>query len=160
MNRKEFDILDYKVIYSINYINMPIIVYIAFAMTIILSFLVIKKNSIIRTQKMVGGVIFIAFISGVFCIKSIHSHFGNVKALKCGDYKLVEGKVINFSSASSNLKNIESFEVGGKRFEYSNALLNGGLNHSIEGLVKNGSIVRVYYKNDDILKLDIKNEDS
>lgn len=155
-NRKEVSKLNYIVVYSVNYINMPIIVYITLAITIILSFLFVVKRNIIRTRKMMSKLIFVTFVTGVFGIGGAYSHFSDVKALKYGDYKFVEGEVKNFSPASSNLKGNEKFEVDGKNFEYSNASVTGGLNHSIYGIIKNGSIVRVYYKNDDILRIEVE----
>jgi hypothetical protein len=43
-------------------------------------------------------------------------------------------------------------------FQNSNALINGGLSHSISdsGLMKNGSEVKVYYKNNAILRIEAK----
>lgn len=154
--RKECVKLNYVVVYSVGYTNVPAIVYVALIITIIIIFLIVTKSNILRSKKMISGCIFIAFITGIISLGAIYSHFSNIIALKHGDYKIIEGEVKNFSPAASNLKDIETFKVNEKTFKYSNSSLNGGLNHSIANVVNNGSIVKVYYRNDDIIRLEIK----
>ena len=149
--------MNYVVVYSVSYANLPVMVYVALIITILIIFLIVTNTNILISKKMIRGCIFIAFITGILSSGGIYSHFSNVIALKYGDYKIIEGEVKNFSPASSNLKDIETFEVNEKTFKYSNASLNGGLNYSIAAVVKTGSIIKVYYRNDDIIRLEIKN---
>jgi hypothetical protein len=137
---------------------MPIIIYVTLAITVIIIVFLITQNKVIVNPKVKRGCIITAVFLGLFGIGNAYSYLSNASSLKFGDYKVVEGKVENFSPASSNPKGIESFEVNGKIFRYSNASLSGGLTHSISnnGVVKNGSVVKIYYKNDAILRFEVK----
>lgn len=150
--------MNYNVIYSVNYFNMPIIVYVTLVITISIVVFLIRKHKDIENRKIIRGVIPAGFFVGIFAIASVYSYLNNIHSLKAGNYKVIEGKVESFSPAASSYKGIESFQVNSKTFEYSYSSINGGLNHSvfnIEGM-KNGSMVRVCYKNNTILRLEVR----
>lgn len=148
--------MDYGSLYSINYINMPITTYICLiVMVIIIVLLITKRKSL--NKKVGRWIIFALICSAPFSLGGAYNHLSHASSLKSGDYILVEGKVEDFSPASSRpTKRIESFQVNGKKFEYSIFMDNGGLRHSLSDCVKNGSDVKVYYKYNAILRIEVK----
>lgn len=137
---------------------MPVSIYITSIITVVIIVLLITKSKIVSNPKVRRFLIFILVFAVPSSVGSTYSHLSNAHSLKVGDYKLVEGKIENFSPAASNPKGHESFQVNGEMFSYSSTFITGGLTHSIadSGLVKNGSDVKVYYKYNAILRLEVK----
>lgn len=153
--------MDYEVVYSSSYTNMPAFIYIYLPIVItaavIFIILLINKSKILSNPKVNRIIIITLVFALLFGIENAYSYISNINSLEVGDYELLEGKVENFSPASASKKGYESFQVNGKTFLYANGLLTGGLSHSIEDSgVKNGSLVKVYYRHDAILRIEVK----
>ncbi len=85
------------------------------------------------------------------------SYFALIGALRNGTATTLEGIVSNFHPAA-NLKETESFVVDGHAFSYSKYALRQGF-HTLElqgSPIADGAYVRLSYRNDSILKLEIR----
>lgn len=100
-------------------------------------------------------VLLIGFsLATILEISEIWSHEVNAYSLKNGNFSVIEGRIENFSPAKNDPKGMESFEINGKYFRYSKFLATGGLNHSIAQKIGNGTQVKIYYKDNSILRID------
>lgn len=86
----------------------------------------------------------------------LYQHFRCVAWARSGAFQIVEGRVSQFHPSPS--KRTESFVVKGITFSYSDANLGeGGFRYSFgpDGLLREGSDVRVSHREGRILKLEI-----
>jgi hypothetical protein len=85
------------------------------------------------------------------------SNYNAAKALRTGDYKVVEGRVENFRPVPWYGKGDESFDVNNVPFAYSDYILTAGFNTyaSHGGRIRAGLPVRIAYKDGEILRLEI-----
>ena len=80
-----------------------------------------------------------------------------VNAYRTGRCDVVEGVVENFKPMPPSYHGLESFTIGGKRFEYSDFRNTPGFHHSrlAGGPICAGLVVRIYYLGSDIARLEI-----
>jgi len=135
---------------------MHVVIYITLLIAIILIYLLITKDKILISPKSRKKVIIFTIVISIFALLGACGHWSNVKSFEKGEYKLIEGQIEDFVPASEGIKGTESFEVNGMKFSYAFSEIIGGLNHSISGSIKNGSIVKIYYKNNAILRFELK----
>jgi hypothetical protein len=80
------------------------------------------------------------------------------KALQTRDYQIVEGTVEDFVPIPPGGHSIERFKVGTKSFEYGSGwgsiVFNSDWNR---GYIRNGGQVRISYRNEDILRVELRN---
>lgn len=149
--------MDYEVIYSASYRDIPISVYIFFIIFIIFIAIFYNKDKIFSDRRIIIWMRFMMPFFVIVCMGTIYNYISAWHSLKVGEYKVIEGKVENFSPASNNPKGYEYFLIGGKKFLYSHVHNTGGLNHSlVDSGISNGSEVRIYYKGEAILKVEMK----
>ena len=80
------------------------------------------------------------------------------RALRTGNYKIVEGRVENFAPMPWAGHAEETFDVNGVHFAYSDYVVTAGFNHSAShgGPIREGLPVRITYKGDgEILRLEV-----
>lgn len=78
-------------------------------------------------------------------------------ALASGSASYVEGVVERFVPMPYSGHAMESFEVAGKRFEYSDYVVTAGFNHTAShgGPIRAGRTVKVWYVGDTIVRLQV-----
>ncbi len=92
------------------------------------------------------------------------STYGNYRRhsllMREGRASLVEGRVENFVPMAYHGHGLESFEVNGVRFEYSDYVVSPGFNNSKShgGPIDEGRLVRIHHRDGIILRLEIKDE--
>lgn len=145
--------MNYKVVYEITYFNLQPVLLILLIIIVILSLIIIRRKRLSISVNAMAAIIVLFVFCIIFETVSLVNHEKNVQCLKYGNCNEVEGTVENFIPADKNVKGIESFDVKGIKFNYTQAIINGGLNHSISNEIRNGSIVKIYYKNGVILKI-------
>jgi hypothetical protein len=79
------------------------------------------------------------------------------KALRSGDYRVVEGRVEHFKPMPKEGHAEETFEVNGVSFAYSDYIVTGGFNNTAShgGPIREGLPVRIAYKDGEILRLEV-----
>jgi|1186.fasta_scaffold20337_3 hypothetical protein len=80
------------------------------------------------------------------------------RALRTGDYKVVEGRVENFAPMPWAGHGDETFDVNGVHFAYSDYTVTAGFNNTAShgGPIRAGLPVRISYKGDgEILRLEV-----
>jgi hypothetical protein len=84
-------------------------------------------------------------------------YIANLTALRNRSYQVVEGRVTNFSPLPVSGHGVESFDVDGVSFSYSDYIITSGFNHTAAngGPIRPGLYVRVTYVDDAILRLEI-----
>ena len=103
-------------------------------------------------------------ISGIglaFSIVLAVGHYGEYhkakKALETGDYQLSEGTVTDYVPMPPEGHSIESFKIGNTSFKYGSGwgsiVFKSEWNH---GYIRNGSQVRISYKGEDILRVEVR----
>lgn len=128
-------------------------------------FIFFKKNrpisKFVRIYVILSGWLFLLFAvlwtaGATYSLFSSSANYAN--ALKNNEYKIVEGRVNNFVPAPAEGHGMESFEVNGVPFSYSDYIITGGFNQTSShgGPIKEGMLVRIAYKDGVILKIDIK----
>ena len=81
----------------------------------------------------------------------------NLSILSSGQYSVVEGLVTNFTTIPHNGHGRESFTVAGQHFSYSPYKMTNAF-HQIAadgGPMRDGLYVRIIYRDDVILKIEI-----
>ena len=148
--------MNYKKVFSITYFNMPVIVYLLLLLITVFVLALIFTKRLGLSTKIIRGIITALIFITIFEIFCIGTHDINAYSLYNENYSLLEGQVEKFIPFNQNPKGIESFEVKGIKFRYSSASINGGLNHSISDSINNGTNVKIYYKNDVILRIEVE----
>src|SRR5947208_38201 len=76
-------------------------------------------------------------------------------AFRAGKCSVVEGTVTDFHAMPANGHGIESFLVGGKRFQYSDYIITSGFHQTTShgGPVRDGLRLRIHYLGSNIAKL-------
>ena len=84
-------------------------------------------------------------------------HYDLLKKYQNKEYEVVEGIVKNFDPMPPSGHKMESFTVGGKRFEYSDYIITAGFNKTSShgGPISEGLKVRISYIADTIIKLEV-----
>src|ERR1051326_926742 len=81
----------------------------------------------------------------------------DVDALQNGEAKIVDGRVEHYWQVPNKS---EAFDVGGVRFQYGEGLVIAGFNHTASrgGPIREGLPVKIWYWNEQILRLQMKTE--
>jgi hypothetical protein len=99
------------------------------------------------------GLIF----SIVLLLGNWNQYYQATRALRLGDYETVEGIVQDFVPMPPGGHATESFTVGNVPFHYGagwgSIVFNSEWNH---GNLRNGAHVRIAYKNEDILRIEVQ----
>jgi hypothetical protein len=105
------------------------------------------------------GLLFLLFacvwtLIGFFAI--LGQHQAGAAALQ-RPFDVVEGTVTNFVPMPYEGHKMESFEVGGRRFSYSDYILTPGFHNTAShgGPIKPGLHVRLSYAGNDILRIEV-----
>ena len=114
-----------------------------------------------RKRLRIGGYFMLSFallwMLGSF--GSMYSQYRKcVEAYRQGKYSLVEGDVEDFDPMPYEGHQDEFFTVQGKRFCYSDYMIQAGFNQSAShgGPIRQGLPVRIAFSNDQILRLEIR----
>lgn len=100
----------------------------------------------------------------LWSVVSFLSTYGLYLSLKhaeeSGRFRVVEGKVQNFHPMPYGGHAMESFEVGGVQFSYSDYVVTAGFNNTAShgGPIRQGLPVRVSYVGNSIVKLEIRSD--
>lgn len=103
----------------------------------------------------------------VFCVITIfavaNGYYNIVVPYQKGDYKVIEGKVENYNPMPYEGHKLESFEVNGIQFEYSDFTVSFGYHHAAShgGVIsKNGMNVKIgyveYNHKNEIVQIEVK----
>jgi hypothetical protein len=86
-------------------------------------------------------------------------YLNDLNAMKSGKVGYVEGQVESFVPMPYTGHAMESFTVKGIPFSYSDYVVTPGFNNTTShgGPIRNGLYVRIWYLQNEILKLEIKN---
>lgn len=103
------------------------------------------------------GCLFFAVLTLLTFVLTWGSYFSLTRALANGTANTLEGVISEFHPAS-DMKGHESFVLNGREFSYSHNALKQGFNTlRLEGSpLANGSYVRLAYRDDSILRLEIR----
>jgi hypothetical protein len=91
----------------------------------------------------------------------LYQHFRCAAWARAGDFEVVEGQVTDFRPLAKREKGSERFTVQGNTFSYSSANLGqGGFRYEFgpDGLLHEGSQVRISHREGRILKLEIQRD--
>jgi hypothetical protein len=91
----------------------------------------------------------------------LYQHFRCAASARAGDFEVVEGQVTDFRPLAKREKGSERFTVQGNTFSYSSANLGqGGFRYEFgpDGLLHEGSQVRISHREGRILKLEIQRD--
>jgi hypothetical protein len=127
----------------------------------------LQKNG--RSRKLSGpaGKWFQRFFLGFAILWTVASFFGTFSdyrksrsAMEKRETSFVEGQVMDFKPMPPGGHGYESFVVGGTQFKYADNLIIAGFNHTASqgGPIRAGLMVRIWYRDGEILRLDIKSE--
>ena len=152
--------MNYETVFDINQKVFEWGFAIPFAAVLVLGLILLRRKP--KSQWQVVGLCLCllgsigTFISGSSYVKLLR----NRSALNGGKFLIVEGKVTNFRPMPPQRHTMESFQVNGKRFEYSDRSVTPGFNQTVPagGPVRDGEMVRVSYYDGYILKLEIQRE--
>ncbi len=93
----------------------------------------------------------------VLLVGNYSRYYRAKKALQAGDYQVIEGTVKNFVPMPSGGHSTETFDINKKSFRYGGGrgsiVFNSEWNH---GYIHNGVQARIAYKDEDILRIEIK----
>ena len=80
-----------------------------------------------------------------------------IHAMRTNQVKVVEGIVTQFTPMPYSGHVMESFVVQGVRFEYSDYVITAGFNNTSShgGRIREGLPVRIWYRGNEILRLDV-----
>ena len=101
--------------------------------------------------------LFFAALTFLTYVLTWGSYYSLTRALRNRTATTLEGVVSNFHPAS-NIKSQESFVINGREFSYSQVALKQGFNtlRLQDSPIADGSYVRVTYRDDSILELEIR----
>jgi Na+/proline symporter len=85
--------LDYEVIYSVNYINFPVIIFIVLIIMIFFFVFLLTKGKKALNKKTRKNFMIITICGILASVLIIYTYLSCGFSLKSGDYKLIEGKV-------------------------------------------------------------------
>lgn len=81
----------------------------------------------------------------------------HIKALKTGNFSVVEGRVQGFHPMPKSGHELESFSLSGRRFSYSDFVANPCFNNTAShgGPIREGLHVQISYSGDCILRIEL-----
>lgn len=146
-----------KTAYEVGLFNWNIGIYLSVFITIILIILLVKfKYRIINNRYNMFALIFALIILVLGIILGLANHYTQFYELKSGDYKIANGKILDFKKDS---KGNEYFSVNGKDFilriqgEMSQPF---HLTDFVKELSDNNNSVKIYYSGEYILKVEYR----
>jgi len=96
-------------------------------------------------------------LSLVLLLGHYSEYYRAKKALQTGDYQVIEGTVKNFIPMPPGGHSTESFDIDKTSFRYGSGrgsiVFNSEWNH---GYIHNGVQVRIVYKDEDILRIEVR----
>jgi hypothetical protein len=128
-----------------------------------LTFVVVRKKRKIRfsifVPPIIWGVLWLGFQIPIL-LKTHHTYQALVSVYEKDRYEIVEGEVqVLHEQPESGHDNGDLIEINGKTFEIDYFVATVGYKDTIAhgGLLREGVNARIYYYEDTILKVDIKN---
>ena len=124
----------------------------SFLMFLIIPFIPRKTGMMPKDRRImliiqVFGMIMTGFMVLVFLSNDIDLYNTCVKAYRSGDYEIVEGYVENYVPMPKGGHALESFNVGGVYFEYSenSAVCGYSQTEPYGGVIRNGQYLKIGY---------------
>jgi hypothetical protein len=112
-------------------------------------------------SKVAGALLMLlGSIWAMFIFYETYSEYSSLAAdLRSGQYLIAEGQVRNFIPMPYTGHALETFEVNGVHFSYSDFVVNAGFNNtqSHGGPIRRGLFVKISYVGNHILRLEIAN---
>ncbi len=98
--------------------------------------------------------------TGTVFLSTFGDYLQDRRAFRKGEFSYVEGKVENFLPMPCGGHAMESFTVQGVPFSYSDYVVTPGFNRTTShgGPLHQGAMVRIWYRGNDILKLEVRPE--
>ena len=108
----------------------------------------------------VGPLVFLGFAilwTTAATIATVGGNAALARTLREDRCEVVEGVVTEFQPMPPGGKGMESFTVGGKRFEYSDHVITSGFHQTASngGPIRNGVRVRIHHVGNDIARLEV-----
>jgi hypothetical protein len=142
----------YELVYSIAHQQCPWWILGIGLLPVAIGILFLAMGRRVGAFSIVGGIIWTAFAAPTaFRCHSLH------QALATGRVRIAEGQVRNFHAMPRTGHDLESFEVSGVRFSYSDYIITPGFHQTAShgGPISEGRTVRIRHVGNDILTVEV-----